>query len=388
MVTRCLLAVSIFAVGLTQASAQVLMLPGGSGLGWTPLVGPQSSATVQPQTLHVVLAGDTYNAKFGAGVREDLARLTATLQRSTPDGVRLNFTVIHGAMARRQSILAAISGIRPATDDAILFYWSGHGAYDDTGHFLILPGLETLHRTEVIAAIQAKKPRLAVVVTDCCHEWLNSTLIASHVARYQPEEPTAAKDNSRLFSELLLKARGLVDINGASPGEAAIIGSGGSLFTFVLCGELESHASEPLTWRDFVSLVDSDLRDRFQRVYPNGKSNERTQRVYDRQSVKVWSLPSDSRGYRLGLSVEDNWGDGVRVVQAWPGYPASMLRDIQSGALHSLRPNDVVLAVNRQNVRSSRDFTSAVTTSPQTLQLSVREARTGAVRQFEVTLRY
>jgi hypothetical protein len=314
--------------------------------------------------------------------------MTALLQLNAPDGVRIKFTVIHGAMVTRENIMNAIAGFSAARSDTIFFYWSGHGAYNDAGHFLILPNGEALYRTDVISAIQAKQPHLAVVITDSCNDWSNASTPQSFTAYYQPPTKETPNDTSLLFSELFLKPQGLVDINGASAGEAAVIGDNGSLFTFVLCRVLETYAAQRMSWCDFLRIVRSNVHEGFKLVHPDGVHNERTQRYYDRQTVKIWSLPWDKRGLRLGLTTQENWGDGVRVVQAWPGYPASRLRDGTSIGIYALQPNDIVLTVNGQNIRSGRDFTSAVITSPQNMQMAVRDGRTGYIRQFEATLRY
>jgi hypothetical protein len=385
---RILAVLVVFVAGITQVNAQSLALASDGALGWSPVVGAPFALPARAQALHVLLAGDTYDKQIGLGVREDLARMTAALQRTAPDGVRINFTVIHGAMANRQNILNTIAGIQAARTDAILFYWSGHGAYNDAGHFLVLPSGEALYRTEVINAIQSKQPRLAVVITDSCHDWSNATISLPHTTRYRPTDTGTVSSTSALFTELFLKPTGLLDINGASAGESAVIGNNGSLFTFVLCRNLELHATERLPWREFLALVDPNVREGFALINPNGVHSEQAEKVYDRQSVKIWSLPWDERGLRLGLSVAENWGDGVRVVQVWPRYPASSLRNGQGPVAYALQPYDVILAVNGQYIRSTREFTSAVTTSPQIMQLSVRDIRTGYIRQFEATLRY
>jgi hypothetical protein len=94
-------ALIVLVCGGTQVLAQAVALRSDSF--WRSATQPARS-----QTLHVLLAAATNDQKFGAGVREDLARLTTALQRSAPDGVRINFEVIHGAMANYEDTWDAI----------------------------------------------------------------------------------------------------------------------------------------------------------------------------------------------------------------------------------------------------------------------------------------
>lgn len=388
MASRILLSLFTGLVGFVQAAAQPVYLASNNPPGWSPLSSPNSAIAVPSPTVHVLLVGDTHDPTIGAGVREDLARFTATLQRLTPDGVRVNFMTVQGTMATQQNILAAIAGLNVGKNDTVVFYWSGHGAYDDAGHFLILPKVEPMYRTQIINAMEAKQPRLTIVITDSCHEWVSSHLVAKRTANYAPSETSLVKDNFRLFTELLLKPYGLIDVNGAAPGEMAVMCDTGSLFTFVLCNQLQERSADQLSWRDLLALVNSDVREVSSRAYRNGKQNASQSRVYDHQSVRIWALPWDERGYRFGLTVGENWGDGVYVAQVFAGYPANNLRDMQTMVLYSLQPGDIIVAVNSQNIRNVRDFMSAVANSPQTMQLAVRDARSGRIHQFQSTLRY
>jgi hypothetical protein len=55
-------------------------------------------------------------------------------------------------------------------NEALVFYYSGHGGYHGSkGHFMALTiGHQPLYRNDILAAMEAKKPRLKVLLTDCC----------------------------------------------------------------------------------------------------------------------------------------------------------------------------------------------------------------------------
>jgi len=48
-------------------------------------------------------------------------------------------------------------------DDALVFYWSGHGAFDREGHFLHLPKGGNLYRSTLLGAMKKKQPAMAAV---------------------------------------------------------------------------------------------------------------------------------------------------------------------------------------------------------------------------------
>jgi hypothetical protein len=73
-----------------------------------------------------------------------------------------------GAKVSPKYILDFYHKLDAAPDDAVMFYFSGHGGYDKKkGHFMAFRrGI--LHRNDLLAAMDKRKPRLRVVLTDCC----------------------------------------------------------------------------------------------------------------------------------------------------------------------------------------------------------------------------
>lgn len=359
-----------------------------SGPSWSSVSAAPSKQPHQPSTLNVLLVGDTTDDKIGTGVQADLARMSALFQSSIPNGVQLQISTLHGSTATKSRILSAISASRTTERDTYVFYWSGHGAYDDHGHYLNLPDRKIAYRTEILRAIERLHPRLTVMMTDSCNNWHTAVRLPVRHTAYHPGSATNTAAKNSLFAELFLKPRGTVDINSASNGQVALISDNGSLFTFLFCSNLDQHALQNLSWRSFSELVDADLSDGFDYIMSRKVLDGSQKKSYDCQAVKVWSLPTDDRGLRLGAAVSENWGDGVQVMQVWAGYPATRLRGRQRPGTFALQPHDVILAINGQNIHSTRDFKSAVTGSPQSMTLTFRQRGTGLVRTLESTLRY
>ncbi len=96
-----------------------------------------------------------------------------------------------------------------------MVYYTGHGAADDQGHYFSLAGGK-LYRDDLKREMQRRKPRLAILISDCCN--VRSDGKAYMAPGVNIESPRAA---TPISTALFLEPRGVVDINGCSPGESA-----------------------------------------------------------------------------------------------------------------------------------------------------------------------
>jgi hypothetical protein len=72
-----------------------------------------------------------------------------------------------------QSVLEYYRKLDVGPDDALMFYYSAHGgALKNKGQFLAFKR-GPLFRKDLVAAMDKKKPRLRVVLTDCCANYLD-----------------------------------------------------------------------------------------------------------------------------------------------------------------------------------------------------------------------
>lgn len=126
-----------------------------------------------------------------------------------------------------QKILEAIARCPAGDRDTIFVYYSGHGANDSRGHFLLMPdGTTRLYRDQILSKLQEKKPRLSVLMTDSCSTRASVGIGAGASAMLAVPERI-----SPLFDNLFLKSRGVVDLNSSSEGEVSIGAIGGGLMT-------------------------------------------------------------------------------------------------------------------------------------------------------------
>jgi hypothetical protein len=93
-------------------------------------------------------------------------------------GGRYTLEVLTGRDVNPEHILAYYKGLQVAANETLLFYYSGHGGYHrNKGHFLALTH-GPLYRRDLLAAMQAQRPRLVVVLTDCCSNYAGGAWLA------------------------------------------------------------------------------------------------------------------------------------------------------------------------------------------------------------------
>jgi len=342
-----------------------------------------SPAALWARTIHVLIVADT--SSEGIGTETDLRNLQMVFESWVPRN-QLDLHTLHGSDVTKERILGTIQHIRARAQDGMAFFWSGHGAYDEKGHFLAMPNKDRLYRSDVVKAVARCGAGADAVLTDCCNMF----------APLPPGAPVGAPAGPPgippLFASLFLDSRGLADINGCSEGEMGFGDSehGGSFFG-PLCRYLVMNAHRRMTWRQFVDAMRGEVRSEFNRRYPNGYRDVDSGQLQTTQTLRVWHLPPGWPGQggggnagggtvgrvRLGVQVDTYWGQGVVVQRVFRGSPAA-----QAGIV----PGDVVLSINGQSISNNNEMLRAVADSPQSMQIRVRSRRTGQVEDVTVSL--
>ena len=130
----------------------------------------------------------------------------------------------------KNKILQALDNCPAGENDAIVMFYTGHGAYDDNGHFLMMPDCENrLYRKTILERMARKNPRLAVLITDSCNLQVPSGMAPGPAARMIPPERITP-----LFESLFIRSRGVTDMNSSSEGQESIGAIGGGLLTLSL----------------------------------------------------------------------------------------------------------------------------------------------------------
>ena len=171
-----------------------------------------AAADAHAQQVHLLLAGETADRDIGNSVRHDLEAAARTFHLLLGQG-QLDQTRLEGDRVSAEGILTALDRFSVKPDDALVCFWSGHGAFDDDGHYLRMAQGGNLRRSTLLGAMSKKQVRLIVLLTDCCNSYRDTT-VGKHAMSppVNPDRPALA-----LYSEMFLQPSRPGDL-GASAG--------------------------------------------------------------------------------------------------------------------------------------------------------------------------
>jgi len=226
-------------------------LLGGLLIGSATAQEPKSKEVKQ---LKVLLVLDTSDPVLAKGIQRDSRNFTSFLASNIPKD-RYQLTTITGESITADQVLSQIKSLKVEPDDGLLFYYSGHGSIrPGKGHTLELQrGKNPLMRSDVVTAMTAKKPLLAVLLTDCCSDRLSlSDLVSKEGVPHAANIPTAP---TVLAEKLFFQSQGLVDITAATNDVAFADDFRGGYFTNAICRIASQNKDTALGWKEFHTAV-------------------------------------------------------------------------------------------------------------------------------------
>lgn len=311
-----------------------------------------TSAKVQAQKIYLLPVGDiSVDSGLREAVIKDLLLVVSTFDRNVLDS-RL---VIYGSSSwngpnilesdrMKRDILRAIESCPAQSSDTIVFYWSGHGAYDGGGQYFNIPyGSEKyLYRNEVLSALKRKQVRLAALISDCCNVLQETDQMPS----MEPGEPNMENMVSPLFRKLFFESSGILDVTSCQRNETSSCSIiMGSYFTWALMATLNTMDADQSDWPDIFQSTNSIVKS-----------------LRKKQTVSIISLPNSSGGFQNNDSIQ--WSE----AKYWPEI------------------GDRVIRVNGNTIDDEADFRASVKNSPDMIYLELVDHRTGSVYQMRTEL--
>jgi hypothetical protein len=335
------------------------------------------------QRVHALLVADASPAagwgKFAPHVHWDITHMFGMLSDNVPfERLELQFlTIEEDAVAKPAAVLEMLEQLKPAPEDTLLVYYTGHGASDDRGQYFDMVGGK-LYRKDLLATMTAKGARLSALITDCCNVRSDGERIA--VGAPGPDEPT---DFTPAFRSLFIDPSGVVDINACAPGESAFFlpeaenefdQRWGSLFTLAFKEYVNQNRDRAVTWDDLLLSTSLQVNIWFRNGYPRGaKMAKGNVRQMD-QNVFAIDYPGmpENRGQRAGVWVKQRAGRGVYITEVRPDYPATRVYDLSANEYATLVPGQEITTVNGKRVSTVEEFLALMKASPQVMRLVVR----------------
>lgn len=337
------------------------------------LLGLLGATAGRAEKLHLIVACDTSaEADLGDDVIADKLAIERTFREHIPPA-QLNLRTILGDQLSPETVRQNIDSLHVERQkDAIVFYYTGHGAFDSArGQFFALPKRQQILRSEIEAALIAKEPRVAVSITDCC----------AAGARFRGKDFTTEPEVkvpatiSPLFHHLLFARCGLISITSSKPGEVSLTrGDGnGSLFTYPLTQYLQRNASRTLGWETLVEEVAGTVKEDFTAITKgkgidtnrDGRPDQWTQTVHPFVLTPALGMWVEKQGAELLVT---------GVIPLSPAYHAG------------IEKNDAVLEINGSPLGSEQEYSDAVDRSPQIMSLKLRDHRQQRVVDVQATL--
>lgn len=169
----------------------------------------------------------------------------------------------------RDGVVAMLNKLRPASNDIVVFLYSGYGFRFDnqesrfpqmdltTSSYQEL-GDNYLAMADVFDDIQNKGARLNIVMSDCCNTPIGEEApISTGTTLYSRATSNFSLDRLR---DLFLNTRGSILSTASSPGEPSVCDQSGGFYTigFIrsLRKEISSTSSEPVSW---LNVMDNTI---------------------------------------------------------------------------------------------------------------------------------
>jgi hypothetical protein len=286
-------------LALAIALVQLLLLPAAAHA--------QDREAKRLRVLLVLDTDDRMGATWGLD-GQNMKNLLRVLLNKQGLEDRYTLDMFTGNKVTAESVLTYYRNLKTGPDEALFFYYSGHGGFHvKDGHFMAFTR-GRLYRNDLLKAMNLHKPQLRVLLTDCCANIVVGknppprpdvpTVAAQDpVTREEPpgaivlkikkgqpqgkqpkakfEEPkhqvlgvvlrtdagplpldaVLAKSDGKLLRQLLFDHKGLVDINGCKKGRLSqgTLKWGGSVFTIAF---IALQAADPFRKLEGTRFVD------------------------------------------------------------------------------------------------------------------------------------
>jgi hypothetical protein len=236
-----------------------------------PALAPAARADghAQPRELKVlrVLLVIDSDSNLADSVRRDRDNLQGALESNIPEG-RRKIDVLEGKKVTREEILRYYRDLKVGPDDALLFFYAGHGATDPKlGHCLQPQMGKTplVPRAEIRKAMQDKSAGLVLLLTDCCSTALRTM-------KPSPRDPMSPAPRMHpILRCLFFQHHGTVDITAAEDGTGSYGDADhGGVFTGALVSLLQGDLKDMdqnndgfLTWNEFFPHLTRETEKHF-----------------------------------------------------------------------------------------------------------------------------
>lgn len=173
------------------------------------------------QKLHKIIFGHTTDSRIGEMVVIDMEKATNEIDEI---GVNLNYEIVPyiyvGDECSKENLEKVLSSLSVASNDVVVFYYSGHGGHAQGGQndpwpqmCLNKPQFQEYYYPlrKVIETITAKNPHFALILSDCCNNIDETGTVTVKSVLKGAKESTTIDDNTRKnYVDLFTQYKGVL----------------------------------------------------------------------------------------------------------------------------------------------------------------------------------
>ncbi|MCA9075513.1 MAG: hypothetical protein KDA93_10810 [Planctomycetaceae bacterium] len=333
-----------------------------------------NAAVFADPTIHLVIVADTLDRSIGQSVQVDVEKVEEAFKGNVPER-QLQIHKLTDEKAGRQNWLDQMGRIHPEADDALVVYYSGHGAYERQNGHLFAPRGEMLPRKDVVDAIRKQGGRLGVLIGDCCSTEIEVPVPVPFLPPVDEVTP--------LFDELFIKPSGFVDVSATKPGEEAMGTAAGGVFTIAFHLFCIEHSQERKTWNELLTGINQTTR----QMSPKQTAYAVSPLPKGHGGPAPGGIPSGGKQIRLGVQGVDNAQGrrhgGVAIARVYANMPSTRLRLPGDSNVYRIVPGrDVITHVNGNSVRTNAELMTAVRSSPSPIRLTIYDDQTKTTADY------
>ena len=378
---------------LSSVRSRLLVLLAGFALS---LTAPTQASAAK---ICILIAGDTLDKTIGAAAEQSMHDVFAVFYTQVPEPM-LEIEQLNGYDFTLNSIVNTIQRMPVGPEDALVVYVFSHGQHDDKGHYFVdIKSKSPIYRSEILAAMERKGPRLRALISDSC----NTHLPVGKIDRvYVAPSFAPAEKISPLFVQLFFGYKGLLDVNSSSKDQSALCIPGlGGLFSMTLSlpyddqmlddlyaaelqkgsnlgkalqtinfvpGILFSASDQSRTWDEILNYSQNQLNTTFASLYQSLNLNQKIARFS--MPTKAAVPPGVDRNFPP--EGNDDW--------------TPLSNRIAPGTVVTLTPGDIILSVNGQPIGGVRDYWNTVKASPTEMHFTLQSVGDGNVYELRTRL--
>jgi len=368
--------------------------------------------------VHLIVVADTNDPDIGKASGQDATMFLQMMLQISEDQTSglVQEHELKGDQVSLEAIKRKIGEINADADDALVFYFSGHGLYHNRAERMLVGNKQEFRRSEVLRALESKASRLVVMITEACTSYTKTEPKLRNAECNAPRPASNGPDP--VFMALFLDVDGVVDVNSSKLNLKSFVRAGkkpGSIFTHALASSISaSSTSREATWdaildeTDVISNTEYTNRVSIAGYEPyvdeNGISKNQEDHYSDRFQVLLRPsqsiTPSDpnlpppnmpttaqSAPYfvsKLGLTTFERGGEVV-VESMSSGSVATKAQEVGKQGWR-FDNGEVILSANGNQVRTNQDLQRAVNSASDQIRVEVR-CRENHVHLLVVKLR-